>query len=117
MKSKVEKKDNFWEIVQAQLLKQGVDIQALCEEGADPSNIKVVCVAPDLTESMQELGKATRDQVVMVRLDKNTAKTLDAWVEAGVVKSRSEAAALFIREGLKVRASTSGSLSIHSREA
>ena len=30
---------------------------------------------------------------------------LDAWVETGAVKSRSEAAALFIREGLGVRES------------
>ncbi len=103
-KSKVAKKDNFWEIIQAQLLQQGVDLQALCKEGADPSNIKMVCIAPDLTESMQELGETTRDQVVMVRLDEDTTNRLDAWVEAGAVKSRSQAAALFIREGLKVRA-------------
>ncbi len=103
-KSKVAKKDNLWELIQAQLLQQGVDLQALCKEGADPSNIKMVCIAPDLTESMQELGETTRDQVVMVRLDEDTTKSLDAWVEAGAVKSRSQAAALFIREGLKVRA-------------
>jgi len=103
-KSKAAKKDNFWEIIQAQLLQQGIDLQALCKEGADPSMIKMVCIAPDLTESMQELGETTRDQVVMVRLDEDTTKSLDAWVEAGAVKSRSQAAALFIREGLKVRA-------------
>ncbi len=103
-KSKAAKKDNFWEIIQAQLLQQGVDLQALCKEGADPSNIKMVCIAPDLTESMQELGETTRDQVVMVRLDEAATKSLDAWVEAGAVKSRSQAAALFIGEGLKVRA-------------
>jgi len=103
-KGKVAKKDNLWELIQAQLLQQGVDLQALCKEGADPSNIKMVCIAPDLTESMQELGETTRDQVVMVRLDEDTTKSLDAWVEAGAVKSRSQAAALFIREGLKVRA-------------
>jgi Arc/MetJ-type ribon-helix-helix transcriptional regulator len=40
---------------------------------------------------------------VMVRVDEETSRKLDAWVEAGAVKSRSEAAALFIREGLKVR--------------
>ncbi len=102
-KSKEAKKDNFWETIQAQLLQQGVDLQALCKEGADPSNIKMVCIAPDLTESMQELGETTRDQVVMVRLDEAATKSLDAWVEAGAVKSRSQAAALFIREGLKVR--------------
>jgi len=39
----------------------------------------------------------------MVRVDEDTSNALDAWVEAGAVKSRSAAAALFIREGLKVR--------------
>ncbi len=41
----------------------------------------------------------------MVRVDQETAAKLDTWVETGAVKSRSEAAALFIREGLNVRAS------------
>jgi len=41
----------------------------------------------------------------MVRIDEETRKTLDAWVETGYFKSRSEAAALFMREGLKIRAS------------
>jgi Arc/MetJ-type ribon-helix-helix transcriptional regulator len=54
--------------------------------------------------SLRELDGVTRDQVVMVRVDEQTSRTLDAWVETGAVRSRSEAAALFIREGLKVRA-------------
>lgn len=66
--------------------------------------IKVVCVAPDLKDSVEEMGRSPRDQVVMVRVDEETSKALDAWVETGAVKSRSEAAALFIREGLKLRA-------------
>ncbi len=37
-------------------------------------------------------------------VDEDTTKKLDAWVETGAFKSRSEAAALFIREGLKVHA-------------
>ena len=39
----------------------------------------------------------------MVRVDDETKSKLDLWVETDAVKSRSEAAALFIREGLKVR--------------
>jgi Arc/MetJ-type ribon-helix-helix transcriptional regulator len=39
----------------------------------------------------------------MVRVDEDTKKDLDDWVETGAVKSRSEAAALFMREGIKVR--------------
>lgn len=66
--------------------------------------VKVVCVAPGLKDSVDELGKTPREKVVMVRVDAETRGALDAWVETGAVKSRSEAAALFIREGLKVRA-------------
>lgn len=66
--------------------------------------VKVVCVAPGLKDSVDELGKSPRDQVVMVRVDAETSAALDAWVQTGAVKSRSEAAALFIGEGLKVRA-------------
>ena len=36
-------------------------------------------------------------------MDQETASNLDAWVETGAIKSRSETAAVFIREGLKVR--------------
>ena len=68
------------------------------------AGLKVVCIRPDLGESVEEVTRAPRDQVVMVRVDEQTSNDLDAWVETGAVKSRSEAAAVFIREGLKVRA-------------
>lgn len=68
------------------------------------SRFKVVCVTPGLKDSVEEMGKTARDQVVMVRVDTETSEALDDWVQTGAVKSRSEAAALFIREGLGVRA-------------
>ena len=68
------------------------------------SKFKVVCVTPGLKDSVEEMGKTARDQVVMVRVDSETSEALDSWVQTGAVKSRSEAAALFIREGLNVRA-------------
>lgn len=74
------------------------------EGSASSGRFKVVCVASDLKDSVREMGQSPRDQVVMVRVDDDTLKDLDAWVGTGAVKSRSEAAALFIREGLKVRA-------------
>lgn len=79
------------------------DVAACCDDSGD-AKVKVVCVAPGLRSSVEELGKTLRDQVVMVRVDSETSAALDAWVETGAVKSRSEAAALFIREGLRVRA-------------
>lgn len=65
---------------------------------------KVIGITPNLGESVREMGESPRDHTVMVRVDEDTSKRLDAWVESGAVKSRSEAAALFIREGLQVRA-------------
>lgn len=95
-----------WESIKSTLEEHGIDLQACCDsEGKGGARVKVVCVAPDLKETVEEMGRAPRDQVVMVRVDEETSRTLDAWVESGAVKSRSEAAALFIREGLKVRSS------------
>jgi hypothetical protein len=66
-KSKRNRKNNFWDSIQKHLHKQGIDIQTICEEiGEDLADFKMVCVVPDLTESVEELGKSTRDQVVMV---------------------------------------------------
>ncbi len=108
--------------VRAQLAKAGIEFESCCapatgsaKEGEEPSDgaggasarskVKVVCVAPDLQQAVQEMCGCSRDQVVMVRVDQETTTKLDTWVETGAVKSRSEAAALFIREGLKVRES------------
>ena len=79
----------------------GDEIKTVFDKLGD--NFKVVCVSPDLKDSVDEMAKSQRNNVVMVRVDEETQVKLDAWVEAGAVKSRSEAAALFIREGLKVR--------------
>jgi len=87
-----------------QLKKQGIDFKKLSENCLSGIPFKVVWVASDLEDSLREMGEGTRDQVVMVRIDDETTENLDDWVETGAVKSRSEGAALFIREGLKVRA-------------
>jgi hypothetical protein len=106
--------DTVLEMVREKLGERGIDFDRCgcgCERGpggAAPDTkptVKVVCVAPDLGQAVRELGREARDRVVMVRVDARTAETLDAWVQTGAVTSRSEAAALFIREGLKVRAS------------
>lgn len=99
----------LWQKIQSRLKEQGVNIDFKdgldfsCVDGSG-AGVKVVCVAPDLKRSVEEMGRSPRDQVVMVRVDETTLEALDAWVATGAVKSRSEAAALFIREGLEVRA-------------
>lgn len=97
------------EAVQEKLREKGIDVDlggnlAACCDAEGAPRVKMVCVAPGLHDSVREMGKAARGQVVMVRVAEETSAALDAWVATGAVKSRSEAAALFIREGLNVRA-------------
>lgn len=96
------------ERVRSRLKERGIDFEFPdgfdIFDAAGGPRVKVVCVSPDLKESVEEMGRRQRDQVVMVRIDAETLERLDAWVATGAVKSRSEAAALFIREGLEVRA-------------
>ncbi len=99
-----DKSDDLLSMIGEQLRKQGIDLKTLRENCVSGMPFKVVCVASDLKNSVRELGEGTRDQVVMVRIDDETTESLDDWVETGAVKSHSEGAALFIREGLKVRA-------------
>ncbi len=96
--------EDLWEAIKGKLKAEGIDLDELCRgvEGIGRA-VKCVVVSPDLRSSVEEMAKSPRDQVVMVRVDEESIKDLDAWVETGAVKSRSEAAALFIREGLKVR--------------
>ena len=98
---------NLMEVVKKKLAE--IDIDAVCgsddDSDTEKAKVKVVCVSPNLKEAVAAMVGMARDQVVMVRVDQETTQTLDAWVETGAVKSRSEAAALFIREGMKVRAS------------
>ncbi len=98
------KSGDILSMIDEQLKKEGIDLKAISEECLSGIPFKVVCVASDLEDSLREMGEGTRDQVVMVRIDDETTENLDDWVETGAVKSRSEGAALFIREGLKVRA-------------
>jgi Arc/MetJ-type ribon-helix-helix transcriptional regulator len=97
------KKKSQWETIREELSRFGIDLGGLCPDSEDPCKVRVVCITPGLAQSLTELGQTARDQVVMVRLDQETTGKLDAWVETGAVRSRSEAAALFIREGLQVR--------------
>ncbi len=84
------------------LAEHGIDFR-IAMAGDNLANCTVMCLTGDMKATVAEMGKASRDQVVMVRVDEETKRALDAWVETGAVKSISEAAALFIREGINVR--------------
>jgi len=96
----------LWKRIREELKRQGIDADALARgESCLPASgeIKVICLRANLQDSVDDLGRQSRDQVVMVRVDEATSRDLDAWVETAAVRSRSEAAALFIREGLRMR--------------
>lgn len=58
------------------------------------------------TESISkaiETALSSRDHVVMVRVNDESLRKLDALVQSGIFKSRSEAAAFLISEGVKAQ--------------
>jgi Arc/MetJ-type ribon-helix-helix transcriptional regulator len=62
-----------------------------------------------INKATESIGKAidsalaARDHVVMVRVNDDSLKSLDALVQTGIFKSRSEAAAFLISEGVKAQ--------------
>ncbi len=75
-------------------------MMACCPEGDNeviPEKIK--------EKVLMKLGKKLggRGNVVMTRLDDDDVRQIDALVEIEVFKSRSEAAAFFIKEGVNAR--------------
>lgn len=94
---------DVWTQISKALETHGIDFRIGLGGEADLDECTVMCLAGDMKTTVAEMGRTPRDQVVMVRIDENTKNDLDDWVETGAVKSRSEAAALFMREGIKVR--------------
>jgi len=79
---------------------KNVVMMACCPEGGDdvgPEKFKEeICLA-------LEKGLGDRGNVVMTRLDDTDLQQIDALVEVEAFKSRSEAAAFFIKEGIQTR--------------
>ena len=68
--------------------------------------VKGVDAAESIGENIRDTVqgmRGSRDNVVMVRVDKASLDRLDELVEAGIMGSRSEAAAFLIGEGIKAR--------------
>ena len=68
--------------------------------------VKGVDAAESIGENIRDTVqgmRGSRDNVVMVRVDKASLDRLDELVEAGIMGSRSEAAAFLIEEGVKAR--------------
>jgi len=95
--------DDVWAQISRALEEHGIDFRIGVGGDGDLADCTVMCLAGDMRTTVAEMGRMPRDQVVMVRIDEDTKNALDDWVETGAVRSRSEAAALFMREGIKVR--------------
>ena len=73
-------------------------------------------------KATESIGKAidsalaARDHVVMVRVNDDSLRSLDALVQTGIFKSRSEAAAFLISEGVKAQAALFESISERIKE-
>ncbi|MCH7716887.1 MAG: hypothetical protein IH876_12215 [Gemmatimonadetes bacterium] len=93
----------FFDRIKDELDRWGIALETVSCNDLTPECLKVVCMPAGLRESLDDLGHKPRGRVVMVRVDDGTSDKLDSWVATGAVKTRSEAAALFIREGLRVR--------------
>ncbi len=85
------------------------DVETLVDDAGEAVRVAVISgsgaalsVGESLKETIQNV-RATRDSVVMVRVNKESLEKLDELVEAGIVNSRSEAAAFLIVEGTKAR--------------
>lgn len=97
------------------LSEQGIDLDEIAAQEGE-ARVKVVCVPADLRGTVDEIANSLRGHVVMVRVDEHTSTSLDTWVETGAVKSRSEAAALFMKEGLRLRESELRELETATRD-
>ena len=77
--------------------KEKIVMAMCCPEGEDAENIK--------EKVLLKLGEGLegRGNVVMTRLGDEDLKQIDALVEVEAFKSRSEAAAFFIKEGIQAR--------------
>ena len=76
-------------------------------------------VAANVKDSVRNViatGSETRDKVVMVRVGKDCLDRMDDLVEAGVVRSRSEAADYLINEGIRARRSFFNAVEIKVRQ-
>lgn len=82
------------------------------EKEAENSEIGVICACPEDLLKLQNVGQIVqsirtalkeRGNVIMTRLNDEDLEKIDALVEVEIFKSRSEAVAYFIHEGIKAR--------------
>lgn len=82
------------------------------KKDAEDSEVRVICACPEDLPNLQNVQQIVqsvraalkeRGNVIMTRLNDQDLEKIDALVEVELFKSRSEAAAYFIQEGIKSR--------------
>ena len=81
--------------VSAEQVSSAVQQRLLLEASAEPASIRT-----RVEQSLRKFFSGPRDNVLSIRVDNSDVAAIDALVEAGVLKTRSEAAAWLIKSGI-----------------
>lgn len=104
-----EKTENPDEIVVTRMVNDEPKPSSFTDDLASSAKAVAQKTGEVLNKATESIGKAiesalaARDHVVMVRVNDDSLKQLDALVQSGIFKSRSEAAAFLISEGIKAQ--------------
>ena len=104
-----EKTDNPDEIVVTRMANDEPKPISFTDDLASQARVVAQKTGEVLNKATESISKAiesalsARDHVVMVRVNDESLKRLDALVQSGIFKSRSEAAAFLISEGVKAQ--------------
>ena len=82
--------------VPAEQVRSAVQQRLLLEASAEPASIRT-----RVEQSLRTFFSGPRDNVLSIRVDNSDVAAIDALVEAGVLKTRSEAAAWLIKSGIE----------------
>ena len=86
--------------VPAEQVRSVVQQRLLLEASAEPA-----CLRTRVEQSLRRFFSGPRDNVLSIRVDNSDVAAIDALVEAGVLKTRSEAAAWLIKSGIEANRS------------
>lgn len=85
-------------------------VKDFMKEGAQRTGEAVNKATESISKAI-ESALSARDHVVMVRVNDEALRKLDALVQSGIFKSRSESAAFLIGEGIKAQSALFDSIS------
>ncbi len=78
------------------------DVDKAVRDAFDKSKDFATSVGDSILDTIKSV-RATRDKVVMLRIDSESLEKIDELVDSGVTNSRSAAAAFLVEEGIKAR--------------